>query len=90
MKFFLRLLSYSIYYKKHFTFGIAFALLTALLNGISLTALIPLFDSLGAEKNTRFKLELTLPEKIIQFKQETFGIKSLDGLERLKSQLSRC
>jgi ATP-binding cassette subfamily B protein len=87
MKFFLRLLSYSIYYKKHFTFGIAFALLTALLNGISLTALIPLFDSLGAEKNTRFKLELTLPEKIIQFKQETFGIKSLDGLERLKSQL---
>jgi len=85
MKFFLRLLRYSIYYKNRFALGILFALLTALLNGVSLTAMIPLFDSLGADKNTRFHLELTLPEKIIQFKQYTFGEKSLDGLERLKS-----
>lgn len=85
MKFFLRLLRYSIYYKNRFALGILLALLTALLNGVSLTAMIPLFDSLGADKNTRFHLELTLPEKIIQFKQYTFGEKSLDGLERLKS-----
>jgi ATP-binding cassette, subfamily B, bacterial len=84
MKFFLRLLRYSIYYRNRFALGIVFALLTALLNGISLTAMIPLFDSLGADKNTRFQLDLTLPEKIIQFKQVTFGEKSLDGLERLK------
>lgn len=84
MKYFFRLLKYSIHYKHRFTLGIAFALLTAVLNGISLTALIPLFDSLGADKRTRFQFELTLPEKVILFKEETFGEKSLDGLERIK------
>lgn len=84
MKYFYRLLQYSIHYKNRFVLGIIFALLTALLNGVSLTALIPLFDSLGADQKTRFQFELTLPEKVIIFKEETFGIKSLDGLERLK------
>lgn len=47
MKYFLRLLSYSVRYRERFVLGLVFALLTAVLNGISLTALIPLFDSLG-------------------------------------------
>lgn len=54
------------------------------MNAASLTALIPLFDSLGAEKKTRLKLELTLPEKNILLKERIFGSDSLDGLERSK------
>ncbi len=55
-----------------------------MLNATSLTAFIPLFDSLGAEKKTRLKLELTLPEKNILLKERIFGPDSLDGLERSK------
>ncbi|MEM7180445.1 MAG: ABC transporter ATP-binding protein [Spirochaetota bacterium] len=81
---FRRLLSYSFRYKTKFSIGIAFAFLTALLNAASLTALIPLFDALGAEKKYRFQLELTHPEKTIIYKQVMFGKDSLDGLERIK------
>ncbi len=84
MKYFLRLFRFSIYYKNRFIFGILCALLTAILNGISLTIMIPLFDSLGADTKSRFQLDFTLPEKVILFKEETFGYKSLDGLERLR------
>lgn len=64
--------------------GIVFALLTAVLNAVSLTALIPLFDSLGNDKQTRFQLQMTLPEQRILLKQKVFGKESLDGLERTK------
>lgn len=84
MKFFFRLLSYSVHYKYRFTLGIVFALLTAILNAVSLTALIPLFDSLGNDKQTRFQLQMTLPEQRIILKQKVFGKDSLDGLERTK------
>jgi ATP-binding cassette, subfamily B, bacterial len=84
MKYFIRLLKYSIHYKNRFVLGIIFALMTALLNGVSLTAMIPLFDSLGADKKERFQLEYSLTERVIQFKESTFGYESLDGLERLK------
>ncbi|WP_061223062.1 ABC transporter ATP-binding protein [Leptospira weilii] len=84
MKFFFRLLSYSVHYKYRFTLGIVFALLTAVLNAVSLTALIPLFDSLGNDKQTRFQLQMTLPEQRILLKQKVFGKESLDGLERTK------
>ncbi|MDF3821422.1 ABC transporter ATP-binding protein [Leptospira sp. 96542] len=84
MKFFLRLMTYSLKYKNRFVLGLVFALLTAILNGISLTALIPLFDSLGGDKSKRFHLELTLPEKTILVQEALFGLESLDGLERIK------
>ncbi|MGQ2811835.1 ABC transporter transmembrane domain-containing protein, partial [Leptospira interrogans] len=84
MKFFFRLLSYSVHYKYRFTLGIVFALLTAILNAVSLTALIPLFDSLGNDKQTRFQLQMTLPEQRIILKQKVFGKDSLDGLEKTK------
>ncbi|EOQ89058.1 ABC transporter transmembrane region [Leptospira yanagawae serovar Saopaulo str. Sao Paulo = ATCC 700523] len=84
MKYFLRLLSYSVHYRQRFVLGLIFALLTAVLNGISLTALIPLFDSLGSDKNNRFHLDLTLPEKTILVQEVLLGEDSLDGLERIK------
>lgn len=87
MKYFLRLLSYSFHYKNRFLLGLLFALLTAVLNGISLTALIPLFDSLGSDRNKRFHLDLTLPEKTILVQEVLMGPDSLDGLERIKRQI---
>ncbi|BDA77121.1 ABC transporter permease [Leptospira kobayashii] len=84
MKYFLRLLSYSLQYKNRFFLGLIFALLTAILNGISLTALIPLFDSLGGDSTNRFHLDLTLPERTILLQEVLLGEDSLDGLERAK------
>ncbi|PJZ68061.1 ABC transporter permease [Leptospira perolatii] len=87
MKIFSRLLSYSIRYKYRFSLGILFALLTALLNAVSLTAFIPLFDTLGADSKTRFKFEYTKPEQDILLKERFLGSDSLDGLERVKKVL---
>lgn len=84
MHIFRRLLSYSFRYRTRFSLGVVFALLTAVLNAASLTALVPLFDALGADKNYRFQLELTQPEKTIVYKQVMFGKESLDGFERIK------
>jgi len=84
MKYFLRLMSYSFHYKNRFILGIVFALLTALLNGISLTSLVPLFDSLGGESSKRFHFELTNPEKTILVEEIYMGPDFLDGLDRIK------
>ncbi len=84
MKIFRRLLSYSLKYKYRFVAGILFAVLTALINASSITVLIPLFDALGSEKKTDFKLDYTIPEYHILIKEKMFGRKSLDGLEKIK------
>jgi ATP-binding cassette subfamily B protein/subfamily B ATP-binding cassette protein MsbA len=64
--------------------GLVFALFTALLNAVSLTLFVPMFDALGSKQKSNFNLELTLPEKKIEVKQEVFGYDSLDGLEKIK------
>jgi ATP-binding cassette, subfamily B, bacterial len=84
LQIFRRLLSYSLKYKYRFTLGIIFALTTALFNAVSLTVLIPLFDALGSGNKQSFQLEITLPEKAIDYKNKFFGEESLDGLERIK------
>ena len=84
MKIFRRLLSYSLKYKYRFVAGILFAVLTALINASSITVLIPLFDALGSEKKTDYKLDYTIPEYHILIKEKMFGRKSLDGLEKIK------
>ncbi len=84
MKYFLRLMSYSLKYKSRFTLGIVFALLTAILNGISLTSLVPLFDSLGGDTTKRLHFELTNPEKTILVEEIYMGPEFLDGLDKIK------
>ncbi|MCB1189159.1 MAG: ABC transporter ATP-binding protein [Leptospiraceae bacterium] len=84
MRIFRRLISYSLRYKYRFLAGVVCALFTAILNAISLTALIPLFDSLDSSKKEGFKFEFTIPEKNILLKERFFGEDSLDGLERIK------
>ncbi|EPG73632.1 ABC transporter transmembrane region [Leptospira fainei serovar Hurstbridge str. BUT 6] len=87
MKIFFRLMAYSVRYKYRFTLGILFALITAILNAVSLTAVIPLFDTMGADPNTRFQFELTKPEQDILLKERYQGYDSLDAVERVKKIL---
>ncbi|MDX1957970.1 MAG: ABC transporter ATP-binding protein [Leptospiraceae bacterium] len=87
LKIFARLLSYSLKYRLRFSLGILFAIITAILNAVSLTAFIPLFDALGSNQKNKFQLELTIPEKQIQFKEKVFGYDELDGLEKIKRVL---
>lgn len=84
MKIFFQLLAYSYRYKYRFWTGILLAFLTAVLNGITLSAMIPLFDSLDPAQDKAFKLKFTLPESTILVKEQILGKESLDGLERIK------
>ncbi|GBF51286.1 ABC transporter permease/ATP-binding protein [Leptospira ryugenii] len=84
MKYFLRLMSYSLHYRNRFLLGLVFALLTAILNGISLTSLVPLFDSLGGDSTKRLHFELTNQEKTILVEEIYMGEEFLDGLDRIK------
>ncbi|TGK06858.1 ABC transporter ATP-binding protein [Leptospira semungkisensis] len=87
MKIFFRLMSYSVRYKYRFSLGIAFALLTAVLNAVSLTSIIPLFDTMAADPNARFQFEFTAAEQEIITKEESsIGIR-LNPLERAKKVL---
>lgn len=83
-KAFLRLLGYSFQYKTRFLIGVLFAFLTALINAISLTLFIPMFDALGSKKQVSFQLEFTIPEKSILLKEKLFGSDSLDAVEKFK------
>lgn len=62
MKVFLRLLSYSFKYRGQFFLGILVSFFVALLNGLSLTAFIPLFDALG-DRRAVFEIQFTTSER---------------------------
>ncbi|PJZ25924.1 ABC transporter permease [Leptospira hartskeerlii] len=87
MKIFFRLMSYSVRYKYRFSLGIAFALLTAILNAVSLTSIIPLFDTMAADPNTRFQFEFTEAEQEIITKEESNLEIRLNPVERAKKVL---
>ncbi|MGJ4746053.1 ABC transporter ATP-binding protein [Leptospira sp. SA-E8] len=87
MKIFFRLMSYSVRYKYRFSLGIAFALLTAVLNAVSLTSIIPLFDTMAADPNTRFQFEFTEAEQEIIAKEESNLEIRLNPVERAKKVL---
>lgn len=87
MKIFFRLMSYSVRYKYRFSLGIIFALLTAVLNAVSLTSIIPLFDTMAADPNTRFQFEFTEAEQEIIAKEESNLEIRLNPVERAKKVL---
>lgn len=80
-------MSYSVRYKYRFSLGIAFALLTAILNAVSLTSIIPLFDTMAADPNTRFQFEFTEAEQEIITKEESNLEIRLNPVERAKKVL---
>ncbi len=64
MKTFLRLLSYSLRYKGRLFTGILVSFFVAVLNGLSLTTFVPLFDALG-DRNAVFVIQLSDQERQI-------------------------
>jgi ABC-type multidrug transport system fused ATPase/permease subunit len=62
VKIFFRLFSYAFRYKALFLTGVVFSFFVALLNGVSLTGLVPLFDALG-EKKDAFEIQFTDTER---------------------------
>ncbi len=66
MGIFRRLLSYTFRYKSRFLAGVIISFFVAVLNGLSLSAFIPLFDALG-DKGRVFEIQFSSSErKIIQ------------------------
>lgn len=77
-------MSYSVHYKYRFLLGLVFALLTAVLNAVSLTSIIPLFDTMAADPNARFQFDITAAEEQILLKSR---YAPLDPLEQSKKVL---
>lgn len=66
MTIFLRLLSYTLKYRARFFTGIGISFIVAVLNGMSLTAFVPLFDALG-DRASVFNIQFTESDrKILQ------------------------
>lgn len=64
MSTFLRLISYALRYRRRFVAGVVVAFFVALLNGLSLTAFIPLFEALG-DKRPYFEIQFSTSERDI-------------------------
>jgi len=62
MKTYLRLLSYLKKYKWRFIAGLFFALMVSIFNALSMMALKPIFDILGAERDKPFQLSMSKEE----------------------------
>ena len=63
MKIYSRLFKYISHYKYRLVGGILLSILVSFFNGASITSLIPIFDSLGQEKNYKFQIALTKKDK---------------------------
>lgn len=82
MNIYKRLLKYSFKYKYRLTLGIVLSFLVSILNGASLTSLIPIFDSLGTGEKTNFEISLTKKDKILlQRLEEKESFTSVESIE---------
>ena len=67
-----RLLRYILTYKYRISLGIVLSLIVSILNGASITGLIPIFDSLGNKKDYRFQVTLTKKDlELLNTKKKT-------------------
>ncbi|EMJ92132.1 ABC transporter ATP-binding protein [Leptospira alstonii] len=82
MNIYKRLLKYSFKYKYRLTSGIVLSFLVSVLNGASLTSLIPIFDSLGTGEKTNFEISLTKKDKaLLQRSEESDFFSSVESIE---------
>ncbi|MBW0433625.1 ABC transporter ATP-binding protein [Leptospira yasudae] len=82
MNIYKRLLKYSFKYKYRLISGIVLSFLVSVLNGASLTSLIPIFDSLGTGEKTNFEISLTKKDKaLIQRYEEKDSFTSVESIE---------
>ncbi|EMG00456.1 hypothetical protein LEP1GSC123_2249 [Leptospira borgpetersenii str. 200701203] len=82
MNIYKRLLKYSFKYKYRLTSGIVLSFFVSVLNGASLTSLIPIFDSLGTGEKTNFEISLTKKDKaLLQRLQEKDSFSRTESIE---------
>ncbi|EMY79285.1 ABC transporter transmembrane region [Leptospira weilii serovar Ranarum str. ICFT] len=82
MNIYKRLLKYSFKYKYRLTSGIVLSFLVSVLNGASLTSLIPIFDSLGTGEKTNFEISLTKKDKsLLQRSEENDSFSNVESIE---------
>ncbi|UVD72847.1 ABC transporter ATP-binding protein [Leptospira borgpetersenii] len=82
MNIYKRLLKYSFKYKYRLTSGIVLSFFVSVLNGASLTSLIPIFDSLGTGEKTNFEISLTKKDKaLLQRLQEKDFFSRTESIE---------
>ncbi|MBM9578260.1 ABC transporter ATP-binding protein [Leptospira sp. 201903070] len=82
MNIYKRLLKYSFKYKYRLISGVVLSFLVSVLNGASLTSLIPIFDSLGTGEKTSFEISLTKKDKaLIQRYEEKDSFSSVESIE---------
>ncbi|MDI7197791.1 ABC transporter ATP-binding protein [Leptospira santarosai] len=82
MNIYKRLLKYSFKYKYRLTLGIVLSFFVSVLNGASLTSLIPIFDSLGTGEKTNFEISLTKKDKtLLQRLQENDSFSRTESVE---------
>ncbi|WP_051201251.1 ABC transporter ATP-binding protein [Leptospira alexanderi] len=82
MNIYKRLLKYSFKYKYRLTLGIVLSFFVSVLNGASLTSLIPIFDSLGTGEKTNFEISLTKKDKaLLQRLQEKDSFSRTESIE---------
>ncbi|RHX85432.1 ABC transporter permease [Leptospira stimsonii] len=67
--------------------GVVLSFLVSVLNGASLTSLIPIFDSLGTGEKTSFEISLTKKDKaLIQRHEENDSLSSVESIELTLAQ----
>ena len=86
MRIYKRLLKYTVKYRYRLLIGVALAFFVSVFNGVSLTGMIPIFDSLGSAKDYKFKISITSRDKNVLKKQEEG--KNLSRLEVLELKLA--
>ncbi|EQA35597.1 ABC transporter, ATP-binding protein [Leptospira inadai serovar Lyme str. 10] len=81
-----RLLGYSFKYKYRLLTGIVLSFLVSILNGASLTSIIPIFDTIGKGGKTEFEISLTKKDKLL-LERKSSG-ETLTGLDQIEGYLA--
>ncbi|EPG72826.1 ABC transporter transmembrane region [Leptospira fainei serovar Hurstbridge str. BUT 6] len=81
-----RLLGYSFKYKYRLLTGIVLSFLVSILNGASLTSIIPIFDAIGKGGKTDFEISLTKKDKLLLERKSSGEI--LTGLDQVEGYLA--
>ncbi len=81
-----RLLGYSFKYKYRLITGIVLSFFVSVLNGASLTSIIPIFDAIGKGGKADFEISLTKKDKAVLEKNDKQ--ESLEGFEKMELLLA--
>lgn len=82
VNYFRRLLKYSLQYKGRLFLGILLSFFVALFNGISLTSMVPIFDSMGSSESYKFQISMTKRDiTVLKMMEEGNSLNSIERIE---------